>query len=104
MKTNILKRGMIALVLALAFSTVLMAQKTNVKFGSPTDEELTMTSYAPDESAPAVILYQSTRTWYDILTGNFKVYTEVKTRIKILKPEGKEYADVEIPYVDSDKE
>ena len=104
MKTNMLKRGMMALVLALAFSTVLMAQKTNVKFGSPTDEELTMTSYAPDESAPAVILYQSTRTWYDILTGKFKVYTEVKTRIKILKPEGKEYADVEIPYVDSDKE
>lgn len=95
---------MILLVLAMACSPVLMAQNPNVKFGSPTDEELTMTSYAPDESAPAVVLYQSTRTWYDILTGKFKVYTEVKTRIKILKPEGKEYADVEIPYVNNDNE
>ena len=76
-----------------------MGQTSNVKFGSPTNEELAMTSYAPDESAPAVVLYESTRVWYDILTGKFKVYTEVKTRIKILKPEGKEYADVEIPYI-----
>ena len=95
---------MMLFVFAMAFSSVLMAQSPNVKFGNPTDEELAMTSYAPDESAPAVVLYQSTRTWYDILTGKFKVYTEVKTRIKILKPEGKEYADVEILYIDSDKE
>ncbi len=104
MKTNLLRSSVILLVLAMACSPVLMAQNPNVKFGSPTDEELTMTSYAPDESAPAVVLYQSTRTWYDILTGKFKVYTEVKTRIKILKPEGKEYADVEIPYVNNDNE
>ena len=104
MKTNLLRSSVILLVLAMACSPVLMAQNPNVKLGSPTDEELTMTSYAPDESAPAVVLYQSTRTWYDILTGKFKVYTEVKTRIKILKPEGKEYADVEIPYVNNDNE
>ena len=104
MKTNLLRSSVILLVLAMACSPVLMAQNPNVKFGSPTDEELTMTSYAPDESASAVVLYQSTRTWYDILTGKFKVYTEVKTRIKILKPEGKEYADVEIPYINNDNE
>ena len=94
-----LKRNIMLLVLVMAFSPVLMGQTSNVKFGSPTNEELAMTSYAPDESAPAVVLYESTRVWYDILTGKFKVYTEVKTRIKILKPEGKEYADVEIPYI-----
>ena len=101
MKTNTQKRSLMLLVLGMAFSTVLMAQSPNFKFGSPSNEELTMTTYAPDESAPAVILYQSTRVWYDILAGDFKLYTEVKTRIKILKPEGKEYADVEIPYIDN---
>ena len=101
MKTNTQKRSLMLLVLGMAFSTVLMAQNPNFKFGSPSNEELTMTTYAPDESAPAVILYQSTRVWYDILAGDFKLYTEVKTRIKILKPEGKEYADVEIPYIDN---
>ena len=104
MKRRLLFSSLILFILAMACSPVLMAQTPNVKFGSPTDEELTMASYAPDESAPAVFLYQSTRTWYDILTGKFKVYTEVKTRIKILKPEGKEYADVEIPYINNDNE
>ena len=97
-------RSMMLLVLALACSPVLRGQTSDVKFGSPTKEELAMTSYAPDESAPAVVLYKSTRTWYDVIAGDFKVYTEVKTRIKILKPEGKEYADVEIPYLDNPQE
>ena len=95
---------MMLLVLAMACSPVLRGQTSDVKFGSPTKEELAMTSYAPDESAPAVVLYKSTRTWYDVIAGDFKVYTEVKTRIKILKPEGKEYADVEIPYLDNPQE
>ena len=97
-------RSMMLLVLALACSPVLRGQTSDVKFGSPTKEELAMTSYALDESAPAVVLYKSTRTWYDVIAGDFKVYTEVKTRIKILKPEGKEYADVEIPYLDNPQE
>lgn len=97
-------RSMMLLVLALACSPVLRGQTSDVKFGSPTKEELAMTSYAPDESAPAVVLYKSTRTWYDVIAGDFKVYTEVKTRIKILKLEGKEYADVEIPYLDNPQE
>lgn len=101
MEKKMLRRNLIVLILAMACSPVIMGQTSNVKFGSPTKEELTMTSYAPDESAPAVVLYQSTRVWYDIYTGGFKVYTEVKTRIKILKPEGKEYADVEVPYIDN---
>ena len=103
MKKMMLRSKVILLILTMAYSPVLMGQNPNVKFGSSTNEELTMTSYAPDESADAVILYQSTRVWYDILAGDFKVYTEVKTRIKILKPEGKEYADVEVPYIEDEK-
>ena len=104
MKMNMLRSSLMLLVLSMVYSPVLMGQTINEKFGNPTNEELTMTSYAPDESAPAAVLYQSTRTWYDILTGRFKVYTEVKTRIKILKPEGKEYADVEVLYIDNDQD
>ena len=80
----------------------LQAQEPNTKMGKPTKEELTMTTYAPDPNASAVVLYKSTRVWYDILGGDFKVYTEVNTRIKVLKPEGKEYADVEVPYVENE--
>ena len=104
MKMNMLRSSLMLLVMSMVYSPVLMGQTINEKFGNPTNEELTMTSYAPDESAPAVILYQSTRTWYDIVAGGFRVSTEVKTRIKILKPEGKEYADVEVLYIDNDQD
>ena len=40
MKANILYRSMMLFVFAIAFSSVLMAQGLNVKFGNPTEEEL----------------------------------------------------------------
>ena len=58
MKKKISTGSLILLILTMAYSPVVMAQNPNTKFGNPTNEELTMTSYAPDESAPAVILYQ----------------------------------------------
>ena len=69
-----------------------------MKFGKPSDAELNMTVYAPDPEADAVVLYKSTDVHYDVSSGSFKTVTTVKCRIKILKEDGKEYANVEVPY------
>lgn len=70
----------------------------NPKFGKPTTEELTMTSYVPDSSAVAVVLYKQTLVDYNWLSENFGITYSYKTRIKILKDEGTSYANVTIPF------
>lgn len=74
-------------------------QGVNKKFGKPTMQELEMTVYEPEPDASAVILYKegNGHFYYEPSEG-FKVEYEFMTRIKILKQEGTEYADVEIPY------
>ena len=82
------------------FSTQSFAQtvQPNLKFGSPTQEELTMTTYAPDPEAAAVMLYRNQEVYYDIIRDNFAIVYEVKVRIKVLKSEGTDEANVTIPY------
>lgn len=92
-----------ALLLAtLTFSFFLYAQETpftpNSKFGKPTQEELTMTTYAPDSSATAVYLYKQTSASYNWGIEDFRLIYRYKVRIKILKPEGTSYANITIPY------
>ena len=74
----------------------------NLKFGEPTKEELTMTEYAPDKDAEAVVLCQTTRVWYDFMVSDFKLFTEVKTRLKVLKPEGVDCANVKVVYYENE--
>ena len=70
----------------------------NLKFGKPTMEELTMTTYAPDSNATAVILCKLTNVSYKWGIESFRLSYEYKVKIKILKPEGTSYANVTIPY------
>lgn len=81
-------------------SILAMAQsiEPNLKFGKPTDQEMAMTVYELDPDAPAVVLCSMTKTFYEVRNNSFKVITEVKTRIKILKEEGLDYANVTVPY------
>lgn len=76
----------------------------NLKYGKPSNEELSLTSYAPDTTANAIYLFhqgQSTFVYHD----GFQLVTEHWVRIKILKPQGVSYADVTIPYYSpTDKE
>ena len=74
-------------------------EKTNLKWGNPTQEELTMTDYPLDPEAEAVVLCKTTSQRYDVVADEFKLYYQVKCRIKILKNEGKDYANVVIPYI-----
>lgn len=97
-----MRKNLILLLLTLC--TVCMSaqqlQTPNTKFGKPTNEELTMSTYTRDTSATAVVLCQLTSIKYDVGSDmSMTQETEVKTRIKILKPEGKEYADISIPFI-----
>lgn len=74
------------------------AENPDYRFGKVSEEELRMESYAPDPEAAAVILYEENTLRYN-LTPDLKRLQDYRVRIKILKPEGVERADVSLPYV-----
>ena len=86
----------------LAFCTmnvVAQPSEPNLKWGKPTEEELNMTEYAADKEAKAVVLCHLTSVNYTMDLFNYLVDYQVKKRIKILKDEGKDYANISIPYI-----
>ncbi|MBR1519136.1 MAG: DUF3857 domain-containing protein [Prevotella sp.] len=88
----------ILLTFLLSLPASAQQEKVNTKFGNPTKEELEMTEYAYDKEASAVILYSDVDTRYEMYDEDFWVVTEVKTRIKILKEDGKDHANVQLVY------
>lgn len=72
------------------------SQKDPMKFGEISLEDLTMTSYAKDSAATAVILSDFGKV---SPTGPFSMLMERHVRIKILKTEGTSWADqaVQLP-------
>ena len=84
----------------------LWSQQTepNLKWGKPTDEELKMESYAPDPEAAAVVLCHLTDVNYSLFGSDFKVFYRIKSRVKVLKAEGKDVADVTIAYHDAENQ
>ncbi len=82
-------------VLLLLFTVEIQAQN-QYKYGKIDMSELEMKIYPKDSSAKAVVLYEDGFTRYDYRDGFF-LTTEVKCRIKILKPEGAEKATIYIP-------
>ena len=91
----------IVFIVMLCLATVAWAQTLapNLKWGKPTDEELKMTSYAPDPEAEAVVLCSETQLRYDLTSGSFKLKRSTKKRIKVLKEEGKDKANGGISYM-----
>ena len=89
------------LILALllgAISFSLAAQKAPIKFGDISKEELSLTTYDKDSTAPAVILadYGESSLLYRQNIG-FAIDFERITRIKILTKEGLDWGDFVIP-------
>lgn len=70
----------------------------NLKFGKPTPEEMSMTTYTPDSTANAVTLCRLTRVEYKWGADGFRLCYDYKVKIKVLKPDGTSAADVTIPY------
>lgn len=76
-----------------------------MKFGDVPMEALTMTTYAPDSSAEAVVLmdYGVSSIEYNQSTGFELIFDRIR-RIKILKEGGKQWADFGVSlYKDSDQ-
>jgi len=121
---------MFALAACMCCSSVL-AQKVNAKFGKPSEEEWSLTQCDFQPEASAIVLYKSIEATYDLSTA-FNAYSNVSTemsvsnianaggngldfersmvtyncklRTKILKEEGKEYANVDVIYYDNKKQ
>lgn len=68
--------------------------EVNLKWGKPSEAEMTMTECALDPDAEAVVLYNNEECALDMHAGQFRLTTTVKRRIKVLKPEGRELANV----------
>lgn len=89
------------LLLLFYFSLTMLAKDDpmpSLKFGKPSDEELRMTRYEPDTTATAVMLYNIGKSNYRYDNNEFSLITQHSVKIKVLKPDGKQYADISIPY------
>ena len=98
MKRNLLVTLMILLSQTLCAQNV----EPNLKWGKPTDQELQLTEYQNDKDADAVVLFHQTDVYYEFVLGDFKVFYDIKTRLKVLKPEGKRVADKRIVFQESE--
>lgn len=75
----------------------------SLKYSKPSDEELAMTTYAPDTAATAVVLYSKTRARYDLIANEFRLTYTYEVKIKVLKSEGTSCADIHIPFYSNEK-
>ena len=82
------------MLFSLVFIITCHAQKSNKDFGKVTKDEIDMKIYSQDSTAKAVILLNKVTTYYKYENNTFIVYTDYYTRIKILKQEGTEHANV----------
>lgn len=73
--------------------------KFNPKFDAVSDEEVKMTTYAPDTSAEAVIIYKYLeRNVYLAPSGDFYLKKVNRYRFKVLKESAKDIGDFELLY------
>lgn len=89
---------LIIIALSMTMLTAWAQENVNMKFGKPTKEELTMTTYETDPQADAVVLCRLTDVEYTIQSITYLIDYHEKVRIKVLKPDGARFAKVVIPY------
>ncbi|MBP5229430.1 MAG: DUF3857 domain-containing protein [Bacteroidales bacterium] len=83
------------------FATAAVAQtiKFNPKLDAVSDDEVKMTTYAPDTSANALYIYKGMfRSVYLTPSGDFAVEKTYRYRIKILKESAKDLATFQMVY------
>lgn len=90
------------LISLLAFSFCMNAQKPPITWKKVPMEDLKMTTYENDTSAPAVVLCDYGKYFFDTNPGgqHLFVYNSRHVRIKILKEEGLKYSKIKIPFDD----
>lgn len=70
----------------------------NLKYGKPSKEELAMTVYDRDTTAVALVLFHTGKSEFSYSIDDFLLSTQHFVRLKILKPEGVDYANITVPY------
>lgn len=78
----------------------LHAQTPDYRFGKVSADELSMTSYDKDPEAEAVYLNEEGNLYYQI-GSNITITRDYRARIKILKPEGSDQANISLTYIDN---
>ena len=96
-KTVPMKTRLPFALLLLFHFTILQAQ--DFPYGAVALNDLTMTQYAPDTTAEAVVLKEFGEAYID--GDNYHVVFKYHVRIKILKKNGLDQSDIEIP-IDKD--
>lgn len=71
-------------------------------FGKISLEDYNLKVYSQDPNAEAVIIYDKGLSYFQINENNFDVIFKKQTKLRILKSEGKKYANFEIPYYSSE--
>jgi len=97
-----MRRNLFLALIVLAQTLCAQTIEPNLKWGKPTEQELKMTEYPDDKDADAVVLFHKTDVYYGYADGDFKVYYGVRTRLKVLKPEGKRVADKKIIFQENE--
>lgn len=95
-----MKKNAVLFLLFLSVHLFTSAQDFNYNYGKITDNELSMTSYQGDASAPAVVIYKNITAKYAYKKDGFVVEYIYEQKIKVLKSEGTKYANVTIPVFD----
>ena len=98
-----MKKTILMSLLFITSAITASAQEFSTRYGKITKNELSMTSYPKDTTATAVTLYKNVEARYAYIYGKFVIEYYYETKIKILKAEGKEYADVNIPFYNTGK-
>lgn len=89
------------LFLGLIFTALISAshaQRPQPQFGVLTDDEITMTGYAPEPEAPAVVLFDIGNSYFSDTESVYKIRFTRTKRMKILTRAGVERAKVTIHY------
>ncbi len=84
-------------VLAMACSATALAQSP-FKIGDVTLADFELYKQADDTSAVAVVLSEFGNGYFDASPGGLDVIFETTVRLHVLKKEGYDYADVEVPF------
>lgn len=90
------------LVAILCVPAIGMTQNFSTEYGKLGKDEIEMKSYALDNTAEAVVLFDIGKSSFDPEGGGFTLIFERTTRIKILSDAGLKYAEVEIPFYQED--
>src|SRR5690606_30599913 len=83
-------------IVALCISLTVSAQFNGFEFGKVSTRELSMKVYDKDTSAAALVLYEFGEAYIDN-TGDHNLIFQYHVKIKILKKQGLQYADIQIP-------